>query len=698
MDPDEYNTPPEVPIVIDNGCTTYRFGFSNFSTPYTIPNIYSRYRERKHNLQIALFGDNVEVESGAKTQSKTAWEGDILINFDAMENALDYAFCKLGLDTPSVLHPVIISERLCTPMYSRSVLNELLFEGYNVPKAGYAIDALMSFYHNTPNEPKRDGVVISFNSASTSVIPVLNGRGILANAKRMPWGASQASEFLLKLIQMKYPYFPTKVTPQQSAWMLRTSCMFSPDYIQTLRELGTPEGMRLRDLIIQFPFVAPEEKTAEELARQAERKKEAGRRLQEMAIAKRKEKMETLASDLAEALALKERMKAGEIAGDELDAELERLNYDDVGHLNNALKNMQQAMKRARKKEGEAEDEEEEEPTYPLVDIPDDQLSENSLKEKRKQKLMKANSDARKLQKAQRMEEKRLKEEQALREQDERDRDLAGWSNKMRAQHETIMQKMQARKRQKAALQDRKSAASQSRMKNVASLAVDIPGPRKRRKGNEDDTFGADDDDWQIYRKINTGAPDESEEEDLARLAVIEKQLLEHDPNFTMSETYASLSTARSKLLEAFRPAYPEDDVRGHSRIHLNVERYRCTETWFQPGMAGLDSAGLGELVQFVLSRFKSAQRARMAQNIFLTGAPAAFPGLSSRVKDVVQEVLEPGTQIKVRVAEDPSLDAWHGMARFSETAEFHRVAVTRPLYDEHGPERINRWWGSNWV
>lgn len=47
------------------------------------------------------------------------------------------------------------------------------------------------------------------------------------------------------------------------------------------------------------------------------------------------------------------------------------------------------------------------------------------------------------------------------------------------------MQKMEVRRRQKAALQDRKSAASQNRMKNVASLAVDIPAPRKRRKGNE---------------------------------------------------------------------------------------------------------------------------------------------------------------------------------------------------------------------
>jgi actin-related protein 5 len=116
---------------------------------------------------------------------------------------------------------------------------------------------------------------------------------------------------------------------------------------------------------------------------------------------------------------------------------------------------------------------------------------------------MKANSDARKIQKVQRLEDKRVKEEEAAREQDERDRDLAAWSNKMRSQHDVssrrrridlytdlllvqgIMQKMQVRKRQKAALLDRKSAASQSRMKNVASLATDIPGPRKRRKGNE---------------------------------------------------------------------------------------------------------------------------------------------------------------------------------------------------------------------
>jgi len=49
---------------------------------------------------------------------------------------------------------------------------------------------------------------------------------------------------------------------------------------------------------------------------------------------------------------------------------------------------------------------------------------------------MKANSDARKIQKEQRIEDKRIKAEEAAREQDERDRDLIAWSNKMRSQHD----------------------------------------------------------------------------------------------------------------------------------------------------------------------------------------------------------------------------------------------------------------------
>lgn len=80
---------------------------------------------------------------------------------------------------------------------------------------------------------------------------------------------------------------------------------------------------------------------------------------------------------------------------------------------------------------------------------------------------------------------------------------------------------MRDRKKRKAALNDRKSAASQARMKNITSLASDERVGRKKRKvtagtlrfdlisiqnlyslQHQEDSFGANDEDWAVYRKI----------------------------------------------------------------------------------------------------------------------------------------------------------------------------------------------------
>jgi len=63
-----------------------------------------------------------------------------------------------------------------------------MFELYSVPSLAYCADGLMSFYRN--NLPSRgapfvsDGLVVSFNTASTSIVPMLGGKGIMSHAKR----------------------------------------------------------------------------------------------------------------------------------------------------------------------------------------------------------------------------------------------------------------------------------------------------------------------------------------------------------------------------------------------------------------------------------------------------------------------------------------------------------------------------------
>jgi len=75
--------------------------------------------------------------------------------------------------------------------------------------------------------------------------------------------------------------------------MLQNHCEFTADYPALLRDLNDPLKLQSAERIIQFPFAVPvvEEKTEEELNKVAERRKEQGRKLQEMAAKARMDKV-----------------------------------------------------------------------------------------------------------------------------------------------------------------------------------------------------------------------------------------------------------------------------------------------------------------------------------------------------------------------------------------------------------------------
>ncbi|KIJ45076.1 hypothetical protein M422DRAFT_251274 [Sphaerobolus stellatus SS14] len=692
----------DVPIIIDNGATTLRWGFATATSPVSQPNIITKYKERKTNRPLLLFGDAVEFEGGAKAQARTPWEGDVLLNVDALENALDYVFINLGIDTQSVEHPIFMTERLASPSHSRALTSELMFEQYTVPSLTYCVDSLMSLYQNNQPAPGQaymtDGLVVSLNTASTSVIPVLHGKGIMSQAKRIPWSTTQSYDYLQKLIQLKYPNFPSRITSSHVSWIFQNTCEFAPDYTALLRTMKDPAQMRAHERIIQFPFATPveSEKTEEELTRISDRRKEQGRRLQEMAAKQRLEKLQQKEIDLAYLVSLKE--SRGELRKAEWLARLEAEGFDDEASLEETIKKLDSSVKKGKKKEGEGEDVPMEEPSYPLLEVPDDQLDEDALKEKRRQKLLKAGWEARQKIRREKERERAEKEDQARRELEERERDFDGWTSRLKGEHEAMMDKLKERKRRRAALSDRKSATAQARMKTIASLASETPTTKKRRKGNGEDNFGANDEDWAVYRKINTAASSD-EEDDISQLQTIEAKLLEFDPSFTEADTYSSLATQRSALVETYLPRYQDNDIAGQCRIHLNVERWRACEPWFNPSMAGIDTAGLGEVIAGILSGFSEAEKARLVKNVFITGTPAQIPGLSDRLFNTLRPILDPDMEVKIVKASDVGLDAWNGMRAFANADKDNmvRYGVSKAEYDEWGGERIKRWWGGNW-
>lgn len=293
-----------------------RAGFSIDTNPrFACTPLVAKYRDRKALKTYTICGNDVYADAAARQQAKSPFDSSIVSNFDALENLLDYTFLKLGVDGQSggIGHPVVMTEAVCNPNYSRRgmysvrpaealeerirvdiivlhlVVTEMLFEAYQTPSVVYGIDALFSYSYNNGT----DGLVISSSNTATHLIPVFNRRGILPLTTRLNWGGTQSADYLLKLLQLKYPSFPSKLSNWQAEALMLEHCYVSTDYKDEVANYLLPEVLKEKDRIAQFPFteaIVPV-KTEEELARIAERRKESGRKLQEQAAKMRLEKV-----------------------------------------------------------------------------------------------------------------------------------------------------------------------------------------------------------------------------------------------------------------------------------------------------------------------------------------------------------------------------------------------------------------------
>ncbi|KAM7206870.1 actin-like protein arp5 [Naviculisporaceae sp. PSN 640] len=696
-------------IVIDNGSSAVRAGWSFEDKPrLSIPPIMAKYRDRKLGKTFSFAGTDCYADTTARGHIRNAFEQytGIVSNWDVMEHVLDHVFIKLGLNgvEGGIDMPVVMTEAVANLPYSRKSMTEILFECYGAPGVTYGIDSLFSYRHNKGNT----GLVVSSSYSSTHLIPVYNSKAMLAQTIRLNWGASQAAEYMLKLIKLKYHMgFPGKLNASQTEWMVREFCYVSKDYNQELSTFMDWTGLEDRERIIQYPYTEEVivQKTQEELDRIAERKKESGRRLQEQAAKMRLERLMKKEQELEYYKDVQRRLV------DQNKKESKRILDDaevkDENHLERLIKDLERAIKKARTKDlGGEYEEEQEAPDFSLLDVPDDQLDEAGLKQKRQQRLLKSNHDARARAKAEKEAEKARIAEEARLDEERRTNDLEGWLEDKRQARLAKLAQIKERDRLKADLGNRKSLASQIRMKNIANLASDSPtgAGRKRRRGGDDDDFGADDNDWGVYRSVAIGAnkgdsdDEEEAEEDLeASVRALEQDLLEYDKNFTYDHTLEAQNDWSKSLLHAFRygprPFDPSSPAETH-RIHLNVERIRVPEVIFQPNaIAGIDQAGIIEIAGDILTQrltgISGLNRDDFLKDIFLTGGNTLFENFDERLRSGLTALLPAGSPLVIRRAGDAVLDAWKGAAGWAGTDEGRRAMVTREEYQEKGAEYI---------
>lgn len=123
-----------------------------------------------------MVGNDITNFEAVRFQLKSAFDRDVVVNSDTAETIFDYCFSHLGIDSEgSVEHPVILTETVCNLIPARQLMNELLFECYQVPAASFGIDALFSLQKNfsQPFKPLPSAMVVRLGYQTSHVIPVL---------------------------------------------------------------------------------------------------------------------------------------------------------------------------------------------------------------------------------------------------------------------------------------------------------------------------------------------------------------------------------------------------------------------------------------------------------------------------------------------------------------------------------------------
>ena len=271
--------------------------------------------------------------------------------------------------------------------------------------------------------------------------------------------------------------------------------------------------------------------------------------------------------------------------------------------------------------------------------------------------MFKAGADARQRKKEER--DALLAQQQAILEQEERERlaDPVAFIRRLHQRKADLSRQRAERARRNDSAGGRRTATSRKRM----ALLAQQMGRKERGEGatsgagdggggEKEDSFGLNDDDWQVYkeaalpsRSMVGAEADEESEEEREELARLEEKLLMHDPDYLSS-----------------KPAPPAHPIEHDYQLHLYVDRIRAPELVWQPALLGLDEAGLTESIRRMLARLPHAQAAALCKNIVLVGGGAAYVNYVGRLEREMRSIREVGSDVRVRRG-DGQLDAWHG-------------------------------------
>ena len=701
--------PSNSTIVIDNGSCVIRAGNDSQSVPtLCFQNVVHKYCVKATGCnEISFGGEEADLPPSIRLNSKSAYDSNVLSNFDLFELQMNHTFHKLSLKKAP--KRVVITEAIGSFSVVREHSNELFKTGFKIPNVVYGADALFAFYG--ASNAAEWGIVVSIGFKATHIIPIVAGKAEMQNAKRLNIGGWHLQDFLLKLLQAKYPTFPYKLTFQEASFFVFEHCRFAANYSGELK-VALEAGQEIK---IQFP---PQVEAAVPVVEKKDsqlielRRQEVAQKMREQVAVKRKERLAQFEAELEEFMKL---IALETTSASQFSQRLEYLEFDDKQDLVNAISKTRESINAMREKmELELLPFNEEFDKvkgicstldFSLLSVPEEDCDEAELKERRRLRMLKNSIDAR--ERIRKQKEKEMQQKAAILQQEEQllASNFPEWLAQMHSKRASVLRQLKGHCNSTgSSLEPSSNKASAERLKKMAAMIGDNsitsqreeaeeaeniglsttkkPKKRKTKKtsqgtsasaaaAEEDDNFGENDADWSIYRDISTDRQESAEEIDALNeeLARITDLLLKHDSAFQPESEAEYFSVERSNLFKAFLYGTESDseaDAESRAyRLVLNVERIRVPEILFQPHIIGIDQCGISEGIIQMLAAYPAEQQQKMLSAVFATGSVCRIGGLKERLIEDLVCSFPTGWSIGVNVSGD-SLEAWKGACKWS--------------------------------
>ena len=618
-------------IVIDNGGHTCSVGWCAEPQPrMQFRNLIARSRTKKEENPISLIGNDIEDLENSKWQIKTQFDVDVVSHFDAQEEIFDYIFSHLGLTyEQNINHPIVMTEAVCIPNHFRKNMSEVLFECYNVPQVMFGIDSMFSLYHN--KKRIEDGLVISSGYQTTHVMPIVNGRFDAVNCRRINLGGMNHMAYMQRLLQLKYPQHSQSITLSCAQEMVQQYTYMAPHYMDELKRWSDSKYASSNRIKVQLPVIntlATDAKERELRKQQAIRLKEVNQRKREEKLKAEEERLQKLIDldklEMYNPKVYKIRMKQEGLKTSE-----------DIEKEISALKEIIQARKQK------------------IADF----LSEQ---ERNFDTDFKVDVNGKSVDPTDGMTPE----------------EINVFLGSLRKQKQDILEKQRGREARRNDLKKRKSYASKERMRILSQLAKSGGASKKQKE----DTFGMNDDDWDVYKYIKKDGSDSEDDNDQEKLNDIDNLLLQCDP-----------------MKKPLAPGMNLDSLAVHYQVDLAVERIRIPEAIYQPSLLGIEQGGLAETIHYVLKLYDCNTQQRLVKNVFVTGGNTKYSGFKERLHSEMMCILPFQSTFDICMAHDPLLDSWHGACDFfQDSSDFSSLCVSRSEYDEFGGAYIKEHFASN--